>query len=79
MAMGDEVPQMFWYLFWVGVLAFMVVFSIAMAVLISRRTTKALELLKLYAERGIDPPPTLAELLTKPPCGPGRPTPGGGR
>jgi hypothetical protein len=74
--MNGEVPQMFWYLFWVGVLAFMVVFSIAMTMLISRRNAKALELLKLYAERGIDPPPTLAELLAKSPCGPARRTPG---
>jgi hypothetical protein len=74
--MGDEVPQMVWFLFWVGALAFMVVFSIAMMTLISRRKAKALELLKLYAERGIDPPPTLAELLAKPPCGPDRRTAG---
>jgi hypothetical protein len=67
---------MFWYLFWVGVLAFMVVFSIAMMTLISRRNAKALELLKLYAERGIDPPPTLAELLAKSPGGPDRRTAG---
>jgi len=74
--MGGEVTQMGWFLFWVGVLAFMVVFSIAMMTLISRRSAKALELLKLYAERGIDPPPRLAELLAKPLRGPDRRTAG---
>ncbi len=74
--MVGEVPQMVWFLFWVGVLAFIVVFSIATMKLVWRRKAKALELLKLYAERGIDPPPTLAELLVKPRCGPDRRTDG---
>lgn len=70
--MGGEVPKMFWYLFCVSVLALMVVFSITMMMLVSRRNAKALELLKRYAERGVDPPPTLAELLAKSPGGPDR-------
>jgi hypothetical protein len=74
--MSAEVPQMFWYLLWVGVLAFLVAFSIAMMMLISRKRAKALELLKLYAERVIDPPPTLAELLATSPCRPDGPTAG---
>lgn len=77
--MGGEVPEMLWYLFWVGVLAFVAVFSIAMMTLISRRNAKALELLKLYAEKGIEPPPTLAELLAKPSRAPAPRTAGGQR
>jgi hypothetical protein len=64
--MRGEIPAMYWYLFWVGVLAFMIVFSFSMMALISRRNLKALALLKLYAEKGVDPPPTVAALLATP-------------
>jgi hypothetical protein len=64
--MSGELPEIYWFLFWVGVLAFVVVFGLSMMAVIFRRNMKALALLKLYAEKGIEPPPTLAELLAKP-------------
>src|SRR5690606_19291022 len=63
--MSGELPEIYWYLFWVGVLAWMIVFAIAMMTLIHRRNMKALELLRLYAEKGVDPPPALAELIAR--------------
>jgi hypothetical protein len=66
--MNGEVPEIYWFLLWVGVLVFVIAFGTVMTVLVSRANTKALALLTLYAEKGIDPPPTLAELLKKP-CG----------
>lgn len=64
--MNGEVPEIYWFLFWVGALVFVMAFASAMMVLVSRANTKALALLTLYAEKGIDPPATLAELLKKP-------------
>ena len=64
--MNGQLPEIYWFLLWVGVLVFVIAFSTAMMVLISRANRKALALLTLYAESGIDPPPTLAELLARP-------------
>ncbi len=70
--MSGETPEIYWYLLWVGVLAWAVVFSVSMMAILSRGQMKKLELLKAYVEKGIDPPPALAALLATP-CGkPGR-------
>ncbi len=61
--MNGEIPEIYWYLFWVGVLAWMIVFSLIMMTLIHRHKMKALEILRSYAEKGVDPPPAMAELL----------------
>ena len=63
--MNGEVPEIYWYLFWVAVLAWVIVFAIAMMTLIHRGHMKTLELLRLYAEKGIDPPPALDELVAR--------------
>jgi hypothetical protein len=63
--MSGALPEIYWFLFWVGVLAFLIVFSFSMMTLIHRANMKSLELLRLYAEKGIDPPPAMAELLAK--------------
>ncbi len=68
--MNGDIPEIYWFLFWIGALAFVMVLGSCLMVLFSRANMKALTLLKLYAEKGIDPPPTLAELLAKP--APGR-------
>lgn len=60
----SEVPEMYWYLFWVAVLAWMIVFAVAMMTLIHRSNMKTLELLRLYAEKGVEPPPAMDELLS---------------
>jgi hypothetical protein len=63
--MSGEVPEMYWYLFWVAVLAWMIVWAISMMTLIHRGNMKTLELLKLYAEKGVEPPPAMAEMLAR--------------
>jgi hypothetical protein len=66
--MTGSVPPMLWYL-----LAFMAfaVFPLVMVVAIHRHRMKALEILRSYAEKGIEPPPAVAELLTKQVAEPG--------
>jgi hypothetical protein len=56
---------MYWYLFWVAVLAWTILWSIAMMALIHRSHMKTLELLRLYAEKGVDPPRAMDELLAR--------------
>ncbi len=56
-------PEVYWYLFWVAALAWVIIFAAAMMTLIHRRSMKALEILRLYAEKGLEPPPRAAELL----------------
>lgn len=63
--MSGELPEIYWYLFWVGVLAFMVVFAFTMMTLVHRRNMKAIELLRSYAEKGIEPPSAISELLSE--------------
>jgi hypothetical protein len=63
--MSGAVPEMYWYLFWVAVLAWIIVFAISMMTLVHRGNMKTLDLLRLYAEKGIDPPPALDELLAR--------------
>ena len=64
--MNGEVPQIYWFLLCVGVLVFVIAFATGMTVIVSRANARALALLELYAQKGVDPPATLAELLAKP-------------
>jgi hypothetical protein len=64
--MNGELPEIYWFLFCVGALLFVIAFATTMMILISRANNRALALLTLYAQKGIDPPPTLGELLAKP-------------
>lgn len=61
--MSGDVPEIYWYVFWVGLAIVMEAFGFYMATIIHRRNMKVLELLRPYAERGIEPPAGLAELL----------------
>jgi hypothetical protein len=70
--MTGEVPEIYWYAFWVGVAIVMEGFGFYMAFIIHRRNMKVLELLKAYAEKGVDPPAALAELLSEQVRDPGR-------
>jgi hypothetical protein len=60
--MMGSVPPMLWYLLCFIALA---VFPLVMVVAIHRHRMKALEILKSYAEKGVEPPAGLTELLTK--------------
>src|SRR6187399_752305 len=70
--MNGEVPEIYWYLFWVGLAIVMEAFGFFMATIIHRKNMRVLNLLKSYAEKGIDPPPAVAELLSEQVREPGR-------
>ena len=61
--MNGEVPAIYWYLFWVGLAIVVEAFGFYMASIIHRRNMRVLDLLKSYAEKGIEPPASVAELL----------------
>src|SRR5262245_49810741 len=60
--MGNEVPPILWYLLWAFVLT---VLPIVLSLLDHRRRMKRLEILKSYAEKGIEPPASVAEALAQ--------------
>jgi hypothetical protein len=63
--MSGEVSPMLWFLFWVGLSAGVLSFGFFMAIIIHRGNMKALEVLRTYAEKGIEPPPAIIEMLTR--------------
>jgi hypothetical protein len=63
--MSGEVPPVFWFLFWVGLSVGVISFGFFMAIIIHRGNMKALEILRAYAEKGIEPPPAIVEMLTR--------------
>jgi hypothetical protein len=63
--MSGEVPPMLWFLFWVGLSVGVLSFGFFMAIIIHRGNMKSLEILRSYAEKGIEPPPAIVEMLTR--------------
>ncbi len=63
--MSGEVPEIYWYLFWVGLAIVVEAFGFYMATIIHRRNMRVLDLLKSYADKGIEPPAGVAELLSE--------------
>ena len=63
--MEDKLPEIFWYLFWVG----FVILAFRMAYLGGKSGhdvhMRALDILKMYAEKGAEPPPAMMEQLTR--------------
>ena len=63
--MDGKLPEIFWYLFWIG----FVILAFRMAYLGGKSgydtRMKALEILRMYAEKGTEPPPAMMEELTK--------------
>ncbi len=63
--MEGKLPEIYWYVFWIGV----VLISFGSAYMAGRsgheRSMKALDILKMYAEKGIDPPPAMMEQVTR--------------
>jgi hypothetical protein len=70
--MSGEVPEIYWYVFWVGLAVAVEAFGFYMAFIIHRRNMRVLELLRSYAEKGLEPPPAVAELLNEQVRDPGR-------
>jgi hypothetical protein len=63
--MSSQVPPIFWFLFWVGLAVGVLSFGFFMAIVIHRANMKALEVLRAYADKGIEPPPAIVEILTR--------------
>ena len=63
--MNGGVPPVFWFLFWVGLAVGILSFGFFMAIIIHRGNMKALEVLKAYAEKGVEPPPAILEMLNR--------------
>ena len=63
--MSSQVPPFLWFLFWVGLAIGVLSFGFFMAIIIHRGNMKALEVLRTYAEKGIEPPPAVVEMLTR--------------
>jgi hypothetical protein len=64
--MTGGVPDMYWYVFWVGLAIVVEGFGFYMAFIIHRRNMRVLDLLRSYAEKGIEPPAAVAELIREP-------------
>ena len=60
--MIGEVPPILWYLLLAVIFT---VFPWGMVLTIHRQRMKALEILRTYAERGVEPPPGIAEPLMR--------------
>jgi hypothetical protein len=69
---GGEVPELYWYLFWVGLAVVVEAFGFYMASIIHRRNMKVLDVLKSYADKGMEPPTQVARLLSEQTRDPGR-------
>lgn len=63
--MSGQVPPILWFLFWVALSAGVLGFGFFMAIIIHRGHMKTLEILRFYAEKGIEPPPALVDMLTR--------------
>lgn len=63
--MTAPVPPMLWFLFWAGLSAGVISFGFFMAIIIHRGNMKTLEILRAYAEKGIEPPPAVLEILSR--------------
>jgi hypothetical protein len=63
--MSGEVPPILWFVFWVGLSVGLLSFGFFMAIIIHRGNMKALEILRFYAEKGMEPPPAVFEMLNR--------------
>ncbi len=63
--MEGKLPEIYWYVFWIGV----VLISFGCAIWAGQgeheRRHKALDILKMYAERGAEPPAAMLEQLAQ--------------
>jgi hypothetical protein len=63
--MSDGLPEIYWYGFWMLLLVVSAAWGFYSAITTHRRNMKALEILKLYAEKGAAPPQAIADQLAK--------------
>lgn len=60
-----NVPPIYWFVFWVALSIGVLAFGFYMAIIIHRGNMKALEILRSYAEKGMEPPPLVLETLSR--------------
>jgi hypothetical protein len=61
----DKLPEIYWYVFWVFFVLMSFGGMIFGGILQHRRNMRSLDILKMYAEKGVEPPPAVFEALTK--------------
>jgi len=63
--MEGKLPEIYWYVFWIGVVLISFVGMYMGWKSGHERAMKALDILKMYAEKGIEPPPAMMEQVTR--------------
>jgi hypothetical protein len=63
--MDGKLPEIYWYVFWIGFVLLGVAGMLLGAMLDHRRRLQALDILKTYAEKGAEPPPAMMEQLAQ--------------
>src|SRR5688572_18335221 len=63
--MSDGLPEIYWYAFWAVLFLAFIAWGFYAAITTHRRNMKALEILKLDAEKGADRPAAIADQLAK--------------
>jgi hypothetical protein len=58
-------PELYWYLFWVGVVLIVTGLFIWGGIVAQRQNLEVLKILRTYADKGVEPPPALADQLAK--------------
>jgi hypothetical protein len=61
-----KLPEIYWYVFWIGVVVTFFSFGAWAGRGEHERRHKALDILKIYAEKGVEPPPAMMDQLTPP-------------
>ena len=71
----DKLPEIYWYVFWIG----LVLIAFGAAYMGGRaghqRAMKALDILKMYAEKGAEPPQSVMDQLARQALEAGKPDP----
>jgi hypothetical protein len=68
--MDGKLPEIYWYVFWVGLVLIMFGAAYMGGKGGHERAMKALDILKMYAEKGAEPPPAMMDQLTRQALGP---------
>jgi hypothetical protein len=63
--MEGKLPEIYWYVFWIGLVLISFVGMYMGSKSGHERAMKALDILKMYAEKGIEPPPAMMEQVTR--------------
>jgi hypothetical protein len=62
----DKLPEIYWYVFWVGFVIIAFGGMMIGGILAHRARLRELDILRSYAEKGIEPPPAMLEALAGP-------------